>query len=141
MSKETKHSDYDDEPVVYCARCYSLKIKYEEAIDADCCMECGCSDVKSASIDEWEQLYAKRYGTKYVVKRNDIRKSPLFNMPISSLKMMVYENPSWKNIIRSMYPRFPEGLSKSDSIILLFDKATKDNRMDDLKTILFKYSK
>ena len=40
MSVEKVGQNYDDEPVVYCSRCYSLKIKYEEAIDSDCCMEC-----------------------------------------------------------------------------------------------------
>lgn len=57
--QENKNINYDDEPVEYCSRCYSLKIVHEDSIDADCCMECGSTDISSASIDTWEKLYEK----------------------------------------------------------------------------------
>lgn len=133
--------NYDAEPVTYCARCYSLKIRYEEEVDADCCMECGCSDTMTASIDEWEKLYENRYGKKYVEKKNDIRNSPMFLLPISKLKAKLYNCPEWLSIIKTLYPQFPKGLSKADSIILVFDKLSRDNKMDDLKILLAKYYK
>lgn len=133
--------NYDAEPVTYCARCYSLKIRYEEEVDADCCMECGCSDTMTASIDEWEKLYENRYGKKYVEKKNDIRNSPMFLLPISKLKVKLYNCPEWLSIIKTLYPQFPKGLSKADSIILVFDKLSRDNKMDDLKILLAKYYK
>lgn len=133
--------NYDAEPVTYCARCYSLKIRYEEEVDADCCMECGCSDTMTASIDEWEKLYENRYGKKYVEKKNDIRNSPMFLLPISKLKVKLYNCSEWLSIIKTLYPQFPKGLSKADSIILVFDKLSRDNKMDDLRILLAKYYK
>lgn len=133
--------NYDLEPVTYCPRCYSLKIKYEEEIDADCCMECGCSDTKTTTIGEWEKLYEGRYGRKYVVKSNDPRKSIIFNLPMDKLKARVFNSPQWLSIIKTLYPHFPNGLSKADSVILLFDKLVKDGKLDDLRYTLLKYYK
>lgn len=133
--------DYDLEPVKYCAKCYSLKIKYEEAIDSECCMECGCSDTLSTSIEEWEKLYENRYGTKYVTKSNNPKNTPLFQMPVNKLKLKLYDCPQWKEIIKKLYPEFPRGIGKVDSIILLFDKIFRDNRLDDLRMLLLEYYK
>jgi len=141
MTNQEKLQDYDSEPVFYCTRCYSLKVKYEEAIDAECCGECGCSDIASCSIEEWETKFQKRYGNKYTVKSEDPRTSPIFKMTLEKLKTKVYEMPIWKNIIHALYPKFPEGLSKADSLLLLFDKLIKDNRLDDLKMLLYKISR
>lgn len=133
MTVEKVHQDYDDEPVVYCSRCYSLKIRYEEAIDSDCCMECGCSDILSTSIENWERLYEKRYGKKYTEKNKDPRSSFIFTLTIQELKDKVYQDNNWNEIIRHFYPRFPRGLSRADSVILFFDRMIKDNRMDQLR--------
>ena len=141
MSTEDPFNTYDLEPVRFCARCYSLKIKYEEALDTDCCMECGCSDTETATIEEWESLFERRYGHKYVIKGNDPKKSPIFQLSISKLKERVFESPSWRAIIKTLYPRFPKKLSKAESIILLFDKLIRDNRLDDLRLLLMKYLK
>ena len=141
MSTEDSFNAYDLEPVRFCARCYSLKIKYEEAINTDCCMECGSSDTMTASIEEWEKLYERRYGHKFVTKGNDPKKSPIFKLPMSKLKEKVFESPSWKTIIKTLYPRFPRKLDKAESVILLFDKLVRDNRMDDLKLLLMKLLK
>lgn len=138
---ENKINDYDLEPITYCAKCYSLKIKYEEAIDSDCCMECGCSDTITSNIYEWEKLYEKRYGKKYTEKGKDIKKHPIFNLSLDKLKRKVYENPSWSKIVYRMYPYFPRGYSKADSIILFFDKLIKDNRLDDLRILLINQQK
>ena len=136
MANRKKSEDYDLEPVVYCARCYSLKIKYEEAIDSDCCLECGCSDTKVTNIQEWEKIYEQRYGHKYTEKGSNPRNAPIFKMSLSKLKMMVYENDHWRKIAHRLYKNFPQNLSRADSIILLFDKLIKDNRLDDLRFIL-----
>lgn len=135
------HSNYDDEPVLYCSKCYSLKIKYEDSIDAECCMDCGCSDILSTTIDKWEELYEKRYGNKFISGTYNVRGTPIFNMPISRLKMVVFNSPYWKDIIRTLYPRFPKKLNKVDSIILLFDKVIKDRKLDDLRLLLNKFTK
>lgn len=136
MAGQDDYNEYDLEPVEYCARCYSLKIKYEEIIDSACCMECGCSDTLTSSIGEWEELYNKRYGHKYIQKAYDPRKSPIFKLSIDKLKTKLYENPDWEKIVQSLYPNFPKGLGKADTIIFLFDKLIRDNRLDDLKLSL-----
>lgn len=133
MSEQLKINDYDSEPVMFCSRCYSLSIIYEEAIGSDCCGECGCSDMKTATIDEWEKLYEGRYGHKFVVKTNDVRNSPIFALSLSKLKTLVHNREDWKDICKSIYPNFPEGLGKSDSVILLFAKVSNDNKLDDLR--------
>ena len=70
MEKEEKDSilqNNDEEPVFYCARCLSLKIRYLDKIeDSEYCDECGSSDVKQASIEEWEKMYEERYGHKFL---------------------------------------------------------------------------
>jgi hypothetical protein len=138
MPKSNKHKEYDSEPVAYCARCFSLKIRYEPSIDSDCCMKCGCTDILTTNIDVWESLYEKRYGKKFLDKESDIKKSPIFYMSMQKLKVLFFNNPHCEDIIRRMYPRFPRGLSKADSIILFFDKIVKDNKLNEFKILLIK---
>lgn len=130
-------NNYNSEPVEYCSRCYSLKIKHEDAIDADCCMECGSTEISTTSIENWERLYEGRYGCKYVEKNNDPRCSVYFKMPIDRLKAKVFRSKDLFRILHKLYPRFPKGLSREDAVILLFDKLSKDNRMDDLRLCLY----
>ena len=134
---ESTYSNYDAEPVEYCSRCYSLKIKYEESIDSPCCMDCGCSDVETTSIENWEKLYEGRYGKKYVVKQQDPSKTYIYNLPINQLKNLIFNSKDWRKILRYLYPHFPKGYSKIDSILLFFDKLVKDNRLNDLRLLLY----
>lgn len=135
MPNET--NNYDSEPVEYCAKCYSLKIKHEDAIDSDYCTECGSTEIAIATIDEWERLYQRRYGHKYVERNNDPRKSIYFQIPLSKLKTKLYLSGLLNTIIYHLYPDFPQGLSREDKIILLFDKISKDNKIDDLRYYLY----
>lgn len=131
-------NDYDSEPVRYCARCYSLKIKYEEAIDSECCADCGSSDILEAPIETWEEKYERRYGHKFIVKNDDPRDSPIYKMPLKKLKMKLYEHPKWTDVVKALYPHFPKGLNREESILLLFDKLTRDNRINDLRLQMVK---
>ena len=133
--------DYDTEPVRYCSKCYSLKIRYDEASDIEYCADCGCSDMLESSIEDWERLYEQRFGHKYVVRSDNPKNSYIFKLPLSKLKSMLFESPIWRTFVKSLYPRFPMGLGKADSIILLFDKLVKDNRLDDLRLLLLKHIK
>lgn len=133
--------NYNEEPVTYCSKCYSLKIIHEEAIHSYCCGDCGCSDLKSSSIEEWEKLFKNRYGHKFVEENHDIRRSPIFLLSNEKLRMEVYNSPYWREICKVLYSSFPEGLSKADSVILLFAKLYQDNRLDDLRIELTKRSK
>lgn len=139
---ETKEiNDYDAEPVRYCSRCYSLKVKYEEEIDSEYCADCGCSDIVEAPFEVWEQKYEQRYGHKFAVKNEDPKKSFIFGLSLEKIKTKVYKSDKWREIIKALYPRFPGGLSKADSVILFFDKIVKDNKITELKLLLLKIFK
>ncbi len=61
--------DYNSEPVLYCRNCLSLRILNVKCIeDSDYCDECGSTAIAQASIEDWEELYKKRYGIKYIDK-------------------------------------------------------------------------
>lgn len=136
MTRKEKIDDYNSEPVTFCSKCYSLKVKYEDSLGLDYCMDCGCSDVTTSSIEEWERLYESKYGKKFVTKSHDPKTTYIFNLSLGKLKKMVYESDEWKDIIHALYPRFPQGLSRIDSVLLLFDKLIKDNKMDNLRSLL-----
>ena len=136
MTRKEKIDDYNSEPVTFCSKCYSLKVKYEDSLGLDYCMDCGCSDVTTSSIEEWERLYESKYGKKFVTKSQDPKTTYIFNLSLGKLKKMVYESDEWKDIIHALYPRFPQGLSRIDSVLLLFDKLIKDNKMDNLRALL-----
>lgn len=141
MSEENKNQDYDSEPVRYCARCFSLKIRYEESIDSEYCADCGSSDILEAPIEEWEKKYERRYKHKFAEREEDPKKTFIFKLPLEKLKTRIYESAKWKEIIKMMYPRFPEGYSKIDSIILFFDTLIRQNRIDELRLVLHKHFK
>jgi hypothetical protein len=141
MSEQEKINDYDSEPIAFCANCLSLKIKHEDSIDMDYCSDCGSSEIMEAPVEQWEVMYEKKYGKKYVVKGNDPKKSPVFKLTISKLMDKFSNLPNWKVIIYNMYPRFPGGFGKADSIVLFFDKLAKDNKLDDLRVTMMKYIK
>lgn len=133
------YEDYDQEPVTYCARCYSLKIVHEDSIDTDCCMDCGSTELLTTDIHTWETLYETRYGHKFTEKHDDPRNSIIFKMPLNKLKVFIYQNIPLAAIVYRLYPKFPQGMSKVDTILMLFDKLAKDNRFDDLRFLLYDY--
>lgn len=136
MSEEEKNNDYNLEPVVYCSRCYSLKIKHDDTFDEDYCVDCGCTDVCESTIEEWEQLYQNRYGDKFTKKNSDARRLPVYKMSVHDLKLLVSDSSEWRSIIRALYPGFPSNLSKTESVLLFFDKLVTDNRVDELKIVI-----
>lgn len=136
MSEQNKPNDYDSEPVVYCANCLSLKIRYNETLDMDYC-DCGCTDIRQCLPEEWERLYEKKYGRKYIEKA-DLRKSPIFQLPLNKLMRKVSDSTKWEYIIKEMYGHLPKGMSKADSIIVFFDKVIKENKLDALRTLLYR---
>ena len=136
MAHQEKLQEYDEEPIKYCTRCYSLKIGYEDAIDTEYCMECGCSDIAETSIYNWENMYENRYGHKFINRNKDPKKSLIYKMPCSELKEMVSNSPDWKKIIFRMYPKFTGKYGRAETIMLFFDKLAKDNRIDELRILL-----
>lgn len=141
MSEATELNNYDSEPVRYCANCYSLKVKYDESTNLEYCGDCGCLDIHEAPIEEWEKKYERRYGHKFTEKQEDPKKTFVFSLTTEELKTKIYNSEKWKSIIKSIYPRFPGGLSKADAIILFFHHIIQDNKLNDLKFLLFKLIK
>lgn len=138
MTEGNLPNDYDLEPVKYCARCYSLKVKYEDSIESECCGDCGSTDILEAPIEEWEKKYERRYGHKFTVKEKDPKKTFVFRLPVKELKERLFKSEQCMEIIHSMYPRFPGGYSRADSVILFFDTVIKQGRLDELRLLLFK---
>ena len=59
--------DYNSEPVYYCKHCLSLAVLNIPDVPDTCyCDKCGSTDIASSSIEEWEELYQKKYGHKFV---------------------------------------------------------------------------
>lgn len=141
MPEARKLNDYDSEPVTYCARCYSLKIKHEDDLNLDYCDECGSTDVLETSIGEWERKYERRYGHKFTQREEDPKKTFIFRLTIEELKKKVYSSDKWKELIKAIYPNFPGGYGKTDSILLFFDTLIRQNKLDDLRLLLFKQFK
>lgn len=56
---------YNEEPVYYCPRCLSIKIKADIA-DYCYCEDCGSTRIDTADIFEWEKMYKQRYGIRYL---------------------------------------------------------------------------
>lgn len=136
MSSPLEIEDYNEEPIQYCKRCLSLKIKHEDAVASDYCGDCGCTDIQEASIYEWENLYRIKYKHDFIKKTDNYGHSIYYNMPIKKLKMKLYNSLNCEFIIKTLYPNFPKGLSKAESVIVFFDKLSKDHKIDTLRQLL-----
>lgn len=65
-NKMTKE-DYNNEPVYYCSSCLSLNIRLmDNDRKKEYCDECGCTEIKTSHIDDWSELYEKKYGKKFI---------------------------------------------------------------------------
>ena len=65
MNKEL----YDEDPVYYCKRCLSLKVKEMPFVPSqDYCEDCGAVDIGTTTIEEWKEMYKKKYGHDFIVK-------------------------------------------------------------------------
>ena len=61
--------EYNQEPVFYCRKCLSLKIRDVEHIDnSEYCDDCSSTDIAQASVNEWEAMYVARYGHRLTDK-------------------------------------------------------------------------
>ena len=138
MPEQDRNNDYDSEPVVYCAKCLSLKIEHEDTLDIDCCGNCGSTDVIESSFNVWERRYEAKYGKKFAVKNDNPRNSPIFKLSLTKLMAKVSDCPIWESIIKDVYGHFPKGISKADSIVMFFDRLIRDNKLDSLRLLLYK---
>lgn len=59
-------TEYNNEPVHYCANCLSLNIKQISNTDLNVCGECGNIKIEEAHINEWTELYTEEYGKAFL---------------------------------------------------------------------------
>lgn len=71
MNKLNKE-DYNNEPVLYCEECLSLRIM--EIDGTDFCDKCGSTNIGETNIFEWENMYIKKCGGKFLNDTNNGRK-------------------------------------------------------------------
>lgn len=62
--KNLTTEDYNNIPVHYCTRCLSLKIKILDKY-VDYCDNCGSTNIDSCHIDEWQEMYKKRFNKNF----------------------------------------------------------------------------
>ena len=69
LTKTEKHpkEEYNSIPVYYCKECLSLAVMNVARMEDACyCDACGGTDIGKTSIEEWEAMYQKKYGFKYL---------------------------------------------------------------------------
>lgn len=53
---------YNDEPVFYCERCLSLRIRFVSGLsNSEYCDNCGSTVIKQANIEDWRQQFKDKY--------------------------------------------------------------------------------
>ena len=60
-------NEYNNEPVYYCSRCLSLRIREFDTDDLYC-DECGNTHIESTNIENWEQMYKDKYNVEFLNK-------------------------------------------------------------------------
>lgn len=66
--KPNHMNQYNDEPVLYCKHCLSLKIRDAGLESLTYCDDCGSTDIEETDIFSWENMYEGKYGFKYLDK-------------------------------------------------------------------------
>jgi hypothetical protein len=66
LISEIKNINDLEDPVFYCQHCLNLKIIQAEKTNQSYCGTCGNLDILLTDISDWENLYLKRYGRKYL---------------------------------------------------------------------------
>lgn len=64
-----QQKQYNEVPVTYCAHCLSLNIQILG--EQDYCSDCGSTEQKTSSIEEWIELYKQRYGETNIIKKKE----------------------------------------------------------------------
>ena len=137
MNNTQNHNEFDLEPVSYCPKCYSLKIGYVPGVEGmEYCMDCGCLDIASTDIYEWEKLYEERYGHKFVTQKSSVEGHPIWNLRLKDLRTKVLESPYYKDIIREVYPDWKYYSNPVDTVFLFFDSVVKDGLLPKLKRVM-----
>ena len=67
--KVEKNPQYNSEPVYYCKNCLSLKVRgVGDSDEFNYCDDCGNTIILQCDIKEWEEMFEKKYGYKFLDK-------------------------------------------------------------------------
>jgi hypothetical protein len=79
----TKKDDYNNVYVTYCKTCLSLHVKdvtfprkdkktgeAEKDVEIAYCVPCGNTELDSAHISEWEDMYEEKYNERFLTKKS-----------------------------------------------------------------------
>ena len=67
--RELVNAEYNEEPITFCKRCLSIRIRSEVNSNGDeiCfCEECGSTKMAETNVFNWEHLYKETYGKIYL---------------------------------------------------------------------------
>lgn len=63
--------EYNSVPVYYCKDCLSLTI-VEEIEGVPSCSKCNNANIGTTSIEEWNEMFFKKYGYHYLEKKSPL---------------------------------------------------------------------
>ena len=77
LSMIKSKDNFNNEPITYCKTCLSISIKTVEFPkteagedrDVDYCTCCSNTDMGECHVEEWEEMYAEKYGEKFLSKK------------------------------------------------------------------------
>lgn len=63
MDNLKEEVNYNDEPVFYCERCMSLRIRFVNGLsNSEYCDNCGSTEINQSNIEDWRQQFKDKYG-------------------------------------------------------------------------------
>ena len=63
MDNLKEEVNYNDEPVFYCERCMSLRVRFVQSLsNSEYCDVCGSTDIEQTNIEDWRQQFKDKYG-------------------------------------------------------------------------------
>lgn len=55
--------NYNDEPVFYCEKCMSLRIRFVNGLsNSEYCDNCGSTEINQSNIEDWRKKFKDKYG-------------------------------------------------------------------------------
>lgn len=63
MGNLREEINYNEEPVFYCERCLSLKVRFVNGLpNSEYCDDCGATEIAQTDIEDWRNKFKNRYG-------------------------------------------------------------------------------
>ena len=63
MDNLREEANYNDEPVFYCEKCMSLRIRFVNGLsNSEYCDNCGSTEINQSNIEDWRQQFKNKYG-------------------------------------------------------------------------------